>query len=89
MYRYEYVPLYTGGGFWLNNSDSQHREIIDRYAAAGWRYVGYIPTEFTGNGGTKSIELIFVREAGWSTAAGPRAEFSARGPSAFQTLFAG
>ena len=62
MYRYEYVPLYTGGGFWLNNSDSQHREIIDRYAAAGWRYVGYIPTEFTGNGGTKSIELIFERE---------------------------
>ncbi len=26
MYRYEYVPLYTSGGFWLNNSDSQHRE---------------------------------------------------------------
>ena len=43
MYRYEYVPLYTGGGFWLNNSDCQHREIIGQYAAQGWRYVGYIP----------------------------------------------
>lgn len=29
MYRYEYVPLYTGGGFWFNNSECQHREIID------------------------------------------------------------
>ena len=63
MYRYEYVPLYTGGGFWMNNSDCQHREIIDQYAAQGWRYVGYIPTQFTSNGGTKAIELIFEREA--------------------------
>lgn len=47
----------------MNNSDCQHREIIDQYAAQGWRYVGYIPTQFTSNGGTKAIELIFEREA--------------------------
>lgn len=63
MSRYEYVPLFTGGGFFANNSDCQHREIIDQYAAQGWRYVGYIPTQFTSNGGTKAIELIFEREA--------------------------
>ena len=63
MYRYEYVPLFTGGGFFANNSDCQHREIIDQYAAQGWRYVGYIPTQFTSNGGTKAIELIFERKA--------------------------
>ena len=63
MYRYEYGPLFTGGGFFANNSDCQHREIIDQYAAQGWRYVGYIPTQFTSNGGTKAIELIFEREA--------------------------
>ncbi|EDM98934.1 hypothetical protein BACCAP_03268 [Pseudoflavonifractor capillosus ATCC 29799] len=63
MYRYEYVPLFTGGGFFANNSDCQHREIIDQYAAQGWRYVGYIPTQFTSNGGTKAIELTFEREA--------------------------
>ncbi|MBQ5799990.1 MAG: DUF4177 domain-containing protein, partial [Oscillospiraceae bacterium] len=27
----------------------------------GWRYVGYIPTNFTGNGGTKELDLIFER----------------------------
>ena len=43
MYRYEYVPLYTGGGFWLNNSDCQHREIIGQYAlvsCCNGRYYG-------------------------------------------------
>ena len=62
MYRYEYVPLYTGGGFWLNNSDSQHREIIDRYAAAGWRYVGYVPTAQHATGQIDTIDLVFERE---------------------------
>ena len=63
MCQYEYEPLYVGGGFWMSNADCQHREIIDRRAAQGWRYVGYIPTQFTGNGGTKAIELIFEKEA--------------------------
>ncbi len=62
MYRYEYVPLYSGGGFWIGNQDYAHREIIDRYAAQGWRYAGYVPSKFTGNGGTKEIDLIFERE---------------------------
>ena len=64
MYQYEYETLYVGGGFWMNNADCQHREIIDQYAAQGWRYVGYIPTRFSGEGGSKEIDLIFERPAG-------------------------
>ena len=61
MYEYKYVPLYTGGGFWLDNRECEHREIIDQHAAEGWRYVGYIPAKFTGNGGAKELDLIFER----------------------------
>ncbi len=62
MYEYQYIELYTGGGFWLNNREGTHREIIDREAKDGWRYVGYVPLSFTGNGGIKSMDLIFERE---------------------------
>ena len=47
MYEYDYVTIYTGGGFWMNNSSCEHREIINRKAADGWRFVGYVPAEFT------------------------------------------
>lgn len=62
MYRYMYVPMHTGGGFWIDNSQCQHRDIIDQYAAQGWRYVGYLPTRFSGEGGVKDVDLIFERE---------------------------
>lgn len=64
MYEYKYVTLYVGGGFWINNSECGHRSVIDEHAAQGWRYVGYIPTCFTGNGGSKEIDLIFERRRG-------------------------
>ena len=63
MYEYKYVTLYVGGGFWINNAQCEHRAVIDEHAAQGWRYVGYIPTCFTGNGGSKEIDLIFERPA--------------------------
>ena len=46
----------------MDNSACEHREIIDEYAAKGWRYVGYLPTMFSGEGGTKEVDLIFERE---------------------------
>lgn len=61
MYEYQYVTLYVGGGFWLNNATCEHRAIIDQQAANGWRYVGYMPTKFSSEGGTKEIDLIFER----------------------------
>ncbi len=58
-YQYKYVRMRTGGGFWINNEECAHREIIDELAAEGWRYVGYIPTMFSSEGGTKEVDLIF------------------------------
>ena len=61
MYQYEYVSYRTGGGFWFGN-DGSHREVINEYAAKGWRYVGYVPLSFTSHGGTEEVDLIFERE---------------------------
>lgn len=62
MYQYHYETLYTGGGFWLDNASKEHRDIIDRYAAEGWRYVGFVPSRFSSQGGMKEIELVFEKE---------------------------
>lgn len=61
MYRYEYVPLSLGGGFFINNESAEHRGIIEQRAAQGWRYVGYMPTRFTSYGGVKEIDMIFEK----------------------------
>lgn len=62
MYQYKYEPLHTGGGFWIDNAANEHRDIIDRYAAEGWRYVGFVPSRFSGEGGMKDVDLIFEKE---------------------------
>ena len=62
MYRYEYETIHVGGGFWIDNSGCKHREVIDQRARNGWRYVGYVPTEFTSGGSTRWLDLIFERE---------------------------
>ena len=43
MYQYKYIPVDTGGGFLSDTRE--HRELIDAYAAEGWRYVGFFPGE--------------------------------------------
>ena len=63
MYEYQYIEIDTGGGFWFNNAEGSHRDVIDHEARDGWRYVGYVPLTFTGNGGVKSMDLIFERES--------------------------
>ena len=62
MYEYEYVNLRTGGGFFFDNSDAAHRDIIDKRAKDGWRFVAAVPTQFTSYGGTKAVDLVFERE---------------------------
>lgn len=61
MFEYKYVTIQTGGGFWNSNINANHREIIDREAHGGWRYVGFVPLEFTSHGGISSMDLIFER----------------------------
>ena len=63
MYEYKYIRMDTGGSFWFGNVNAPHREIIDQQAAEGWRYAGYVPTEFTSHGGVSSIDLVFERPA--------------------------
>ncbi|WP_455580625.1 DUF4177 domain-containing protein [Dysosmobacter sp.] len=60
MYEYTYIHQDTGGGFF--SGGVEHREVIDRYAAAGWRYVGFLPTGFTSHGGISSVDLIFEKD---------------------------
>ncbi|MCD8331205.1 MAG: DUF4177 domain-containing protein [Oscillospiraceae bacterium] len=64
MYECQYVTFHVGGGVFIDNRACKHRAVIDEYAAQGWRYAGYIPTRFTGNGGSEEIDLIFERHRG-------------------------
>ncbi|MFQ7317422.1 MAG: DUF4177 domain-containing protein [Massilimicrobiota timonensis] len=38
------------------------RDVIDKYANDGWRYVGFVPVLQKGNGYIEEIELIFEKE---------------------------
>ena len=57
MKQYEYVSVHIGKLF--GATSEEHREIINDYAAKGWRYVGFIPTNMNDYGKLKDIDLIF------------------------------
>lgn len=38
------------------------RDVIDKYANDGWRYVGFVPVLQRENGYIEEIELIFEKE---------------------------
>ena len=42
---------------------TEHREIIDDYAARGYRYVGSIITEVDSNARIRKIDLVFEKDA--------------------------
>ena len=63
MYKYELVRVIAI----LKNTQhwefTEHREIIEKYASDGWRYVGYIPADVSNSGGAvNKIDLIFEKE---------------------------
>lgn len=58
MYEYEYVTV-IGEGISATKY-REHRDIIDRRAADGWRYVGYLPIHVT-HGDPVQLDLIFER----------------------------
>lgn len=57
MKKYEYVSVDIN--WYIGSGNKQHREIIDRYAAEGYIYKGYIPTKITAQGRPTEIDLIF------------------------------
>ena len=66
MYRYEYETVefrFDGWDFGRGNAFvlEDYREIINKRAAAGWRYVGNIPTLQREAGHTESLDLIFEK----------------------------
>ncbi len=57
MKKYEYVNIDIDSFFGAGSEE--HRQIIDEYAAKGYRYVGYIPTNINDHGKIKELDLIF------------------------------
>ncbi|MCI5754202.1 MAG: DUF4177 domain-containing protein [Clostridiales bacterium] len=57
MKRYEYVTVHIGK--FCGAGSEEHRVIIDEYAAKGYRYVGYIPTNINDYGKIKDMDLVF------------------------------
>ena len=60
MKRYEYVNVHIGK--FCGAKSEEHRAIIDEYAAKGYRYVGYIPTNISDYGKIKDMDLVFEIE---------------------------
>lgn len=59
-FKYLYIESKVGGWF----SEPNHRELIDKYASEGWRYVDAIPSSFYGNNGQpKTFDLIFEKKS--------------------------
>ena len=61
MYEYKYVTIKAKGV--LTTEYEEHREVIDRAAREGWRYVGWVPTCIIGHGTVTLMDLVFEREA--------------------------
>ena len=64
MYRYRYVPVEGEGSFFTVQWGELHRQTIDTYAAQGWRYVGWFPSETRNDGTLIKADLIFEQETG-------------------------
>ena len=67
MFKYEYETVSCEVGGWGMGSGNSYgigdyREIINRRAAEGWRYVGFIPTKQRGTGHMQELDLIFEKQ---------------------------
>lgn len=67
MYRYEFERVELGdsgwnpfGGFGL--TAEQYREVVNRRAEDGWRFITVVPLETRANGMLESIDLVFEKE---------------------------
>ena len=61
MKHYEYVSVHINK--MIGAKSEEHREIIDDYAAKGYRYVGFIPTVIGDNGKIKDLDLVFEKDS--------------------------
>ena len=61
MYKYEYVTIISKKSL-MKGVFQEHREVIDKYAKDGYRYVGYIPTKEIDVGFLAEMDLVFEKE---------------------------
>lgn len=62
MKKYEYVPVKFNNNVVTNAETAAHRQIIDEYAAKGYRFVCYIPTFIGPSGKILQMDLVFETE---------------------------
>lgn len=66
MYVYKYERIrsdLTGWGLTGNKYETEkYKEMINKRAAEGWRYVGFIPALQRGTGHIEEMDLVFERE---------------------------
>ena len=62
MDEYCHVKLSTKSTFGSVSIDPEYRNIIDRAAEEGWRYVGFLPVQQAAHGAILEYDLIFERE---------------------------
>ncbi len=62
--KYEYVTVKTVGKGFFSNKTSEHRSVIDQYAARGYRYVGWFPVKSSNvmEGVIEEVDLIFEKD---------------------------
>ena len=59
VYQYQYIYCEMNRLF---SDATDYREVIDKMAAEGWRFVTFIPSDANANGVIKGGDLIFERE---------------------------
>lgn len=58
MYKYMYVEASSKNML----SESDHRELIDKYSSEGWRFISALPTRFENtHGSPKKFDLVFEK----------------------------
>jgi hypothetical protein len=63
MKKYEYVTVTYANKKTSTAETMQHRQIIDEYAAKGYRYAGFIPVLIGPSGKILSVDLVFEIDA--------------------------
>lgn len=63
MKKYEYVSVDLVNKKATTAESIEHREVIDSYAAKGYRYAGYIPSLIGPSGKILRMDLIFEADA--------------------------
>ncbi len=63
MKQYQYVTIEFENNKLTTAKNTAHRGVIDKYAAQGFRYAGYVPCVIGPSGKILSMDLIFEKDA--------------------------